>query len=874
MSEVPWKPNRTLIAYFFFAGAVGLLFIIVQNIVTNGASESAVLLGLSTERLALLGGILIIAMGLGFVGAQTLHGKFLKLSKPDGGPSIGIHLLLVPTLLVFLAAWVTAWTPAERFGTSYYYLERLAPLIIWLTCFSAVGLFLLLAHHFGLDVKQFTFFLHEQRNTFLVAGAALITFVPIAIAVASRVVNMGRYEEDFWYGAGVPLLVMQVLFAVSVSVGLALLTHTSFAAKNFEKKFWFDLVIFAAIWAVAAILWVQEPVNPDFFITKPAAPNYELYPDYDAEVFDIYSQFALIGQGLNWAPGFYDRPLYSALLVYLHTLAGQNYLTLIAWQAALFAIFPALGYILGKQLHSRPVGVGLAVLLTLRGINSIQLGPFINTAHQKQMMTDFPTAILIMTLTLLLIRWLQEPAKNWTSLAWAAGVLGLATLVRPHPLIYIPFIIALIIWVYRSQKRLQIIFSGLVLVAALAGVLPWVISNGNGQSVMDLYLQKIKSVIETRYPQIHFPDGSTLPPSTQVVATRHIHFRMVNPTASQNVGDKSVLAFTFDHFLNNLTTSVQTLPYSPYNQNLLGVTKVSDNFWKPYWNGAMSPWAQIILPFNLILLALGLASTWKRTHGVGLIPLFMMLGYFLMNALARTSGGRYIVPADWVVIVYYFLGLVALIEIVSAAFSSIPIFVQHPAQPTQQTPILFNRAVWLRISGIILAVLLIGTLIPLSSTFFERRYPPLSKKDLRLQVTAKASTQLGLTSKEWQAFLSSPQSIIMQGRILYPRQFEKDEGPAASIYDIYIPKPYPRMVFALIGPNGMNNAMLAAMQAPNIPNASDAIILGCRESTYIQVWGILVNDGDQFIKRTPATAAESLLCPLQEPVCDNNHHCR
>jgi hypothetical protein len=179
-----------------------------------------------------------------------------------------------------------------------------------------------------------------------------------------------------------------------------------------------------------------------------------------------------------------------------------------------------------------------------------------------------------------------------------------------------------------------------------------------------------------------------------------------------------------------------------------------------------------------------------------------------------------------------------------------------------------------RIAGIMITFVLVGSLIPLSSSFFVRRYSPLSPNDLKLQVIAKAKEQVGLDSKAWDAFLASPQAVVIQGRVLYPRQLEKDMGPHTTIFDSYKPLPYPRMLFVMIGPTGLNRAMLASMQAPTIPTASDAIILGCQERTYIQVWGILVNDGNQFIKRTPATAAESLICPLQPPICDNNHHCR
>ena len=69
-----------------------------------------------------------------------------------------------------------------------------------------------------------------------------------------------------------------------------------------------------------------------------------------------------------------------------------------------------------------------------------------------------------------------------------------------------------------------------------------------------------------------------------------------------------------------------------------------------------------------MLLALGLGTAWKRGHWMGMIPLIILVSYFLANSLSRTSGGRYLVPADWVVLIYYVLGLFTVAEIVKTLF--------------------------------------------------------------------------------------------------------------------------------------------------------------------------------------------------------------
>ena len=870
MTEMPWKPARPVFAWFFIAAAAGLFLITIINILVGGPSETGVLLGLSAERLALFGTMLVVAAGLGYLGLQTLMGRMFGRLFTGGEtkPRQIMDFALGAAIVVFLFSWVTVWTPSERFGTFYYYMGRLYPFLVWLTCFSGAGSLLLLVKHFGLARRQFGIFLREQWIPFSVAGVALLVFGLTAWVVSFRVVNMSWRDEDFWYGAGVPLLGMQVLFATLASVGFLVVASGKFGQMFWGKKYWPDVALFLVTWAVAAFLWAQEPVHPDFFITEPAPPNFELYPDYDARFFDLISQFALIGQDLN-NNVFYERPLYSVLLVYLHSFAGQDYEQVVALQAALFAVFPALGYLLGKQLHSRAAGLGLAVLFILRGINSIQAGPFINTAHQKQMMTDFPAAVLMLLITILLIRWVQKSNKNWASLGVAAGILGLATLVRPHPFVYVPVLIAMAVWIYRRTPRVSFALSGLVLVAALAGMLPWLLTGGEGRTAFEIYYERIKGLIRTRYPDLQLPD-SMLPPRTQVAALAGADSSSF-PTAKTT--EKSILASGIDNFLNNLTTSVQGLPNTPYHHDLRFTLKNGENFWKPYWDGAMSPWAVVMLALNLALVALGMGAAWKRAGLSSFIPLGVMLLFYAVNALARTSGGRYLVPVDWVVVFYYFLGILVLVEL---GFAPLCAQIFSPVKPSEDPQddgfvLSLNRTAWLHIFGILCMFATLGAFIPLSGKFFERRYPMLTRQELIQQVVSQSGEQLGLSDKELAASFSAPQAVIRHGRILYPRQYEKDQGFGVSIYSFYHPKPYPRMIFTLIGPGVETRVVFPAQKAPPIPNASDAIILGCREDDTIQVWAVLLTDSDLLIKRDPPAPP---VCPLVEPVCDNNHHCK
>jgi hypothetical protein len=147
----------------------------------------------------------------------------------------------------------------------------------------------------------------------------------------------------------------------------------------------------------------------------------------------------------------------------------------------------------------------------------------------------------------------------------------------------------------------------------------------------------------------------------------------------------------------------------------------------------------------------------------------------------------------------------------------------------------------------------------------------LTVTELDQQMMAQAGKQSNISRAELNKFLSTPFATILQGRILYPRAFDKDQGLGISIYTFYHPKPYPRRLFTLIGPKGEARVIFPSTQGFPLPNASDATILGCWQNGYVQAWAILSGSSDHLIKSTPSTP---LTCPLAEPVCDNNRHCK
>lgn len=846
-----WKPNRNTASIFLLACAAGMLAAGIFSIFSGKVS---------TLRLGLLGLSVVFGLGLcllAFWNVRSLRLADWWLRSTQGRK---LSALTIATVLIFIAGWVVTWMPLERFGSAYYYVQGIYPFIVWLTCVNAIGTLLLLSAQTGLDFKKIKEYFREQRIVFIIAVLLLVVFGLLAWLASTRVVGVRPDEEDFWYGAGVPILAFQVQLALIVGLGLAFLIDKWVTKKSISPKK-IDIVIFILIWAVSAWMWAKEPVRSDFLVTNPVAPNYEMYPDYDARNYDVMSQFALIGQGLN-NHSFFDRMLYPAFLVYLHNLGGQNYQHLMEMQAAVFAVLPALIYLIGKKLYSRNAGLVLGVLMALRGVNQIQVGNIIETAHQKYMLTEYPMTVMMVLATALLVKWAWNPSKNWIWAGFAGIVIGLSTLLRPHSLALLPTVIVLAILIYRQKTRLWLGVSGLVFAAALVSVLPWVQFSGNKTSLFDLYFIRISTIIKQRYPQFFQPSGMELTPNAAISQVSP-HLAQIRPVPAP---EKSVQAFALDNFLNNLVTSAQFLPNTPFYLEPRVIVKKTDNFWKPYWDGSLTPWAKALIPLNLLLVALGIGAAWKRARLTGLIPLVVMLVYYAVNALGRTSGGRYLVPVDWAIVIYYVLGLVAIGELALSFFRQFDQTPENLIEITEQ-----KYPWWAGALTVLFASAALGSLLPISQIINPHRYPLRSNAELGKQFVALGGKQLGITDQDVQKFLSSPGAVILQGRSLYPRQFDKDEGLDISIYDYYHTMPYPRTLFTVLGPIGERVIILPRIEPANIPNVTDVMALGCLSNNYVQAWAVVRMDDQSVFERTPS--GTPLACPLPEPVCDNNKNC-
>lgn len=737
-----------------------------------------------------------------------------------------IHWLKPALAVFFVAFWALTCLPPEKSGSFMYYYIGLQPFFFSAAVFFGSALLFIFAGRQRLFAR-----LPGKPAQLAVAGIFIVLLLSCIVAAWFRAQGQ---SESYFYGAGVPLLAWQVFAALVLYVILESVPAIP------------SIAYFFLIWGGAAWLWASAPVQDGFFVGRLLLPNMEHYPFADLEKFDIGSQFALIGQGIN-NNVFFDRALYMAFLVYLHTWFGQNYEQLMIVQAALFAIFPAQVFLIGEKLHSRTAGAALGVLIALRGLNGLEAMGWINTATPKHMLTDFPTAIVLAATVLSLFHWIQSPAQNWRSVMWAAGWLSLGSMLRPHLLVFFFLLAILIIWEYRSQWRAGLVVLGLAFMAFLIPLTPWGVGNGSGKTIVDLFWLRLENLIEDRYQS---EEG-----------LNPVYYGYKQASLALPAVD---IPAPVSHFFNNTLGSFLFMPTSAEFLSIRDVTWNETGYWKGNYSSLYSVpgWAAITI--NLLLFSLGYACSKRKLGGLLVVIFFFYIG---MNSLARTSGGRYLVPVDWVVVVGYWLGCVSVYRLVFSKDA-------ESTLPDRNPPgaLLFkSRQAIGKTLGVLTSLGLLGALIPSAGYLHPLRYPPLKGYELLGKLPASSP----ISKPQANAFLKQPGAVILRGRALYPRFLY--QGMTMGLRSkVYGPLKYDRTFFRLIGSHGSVYVILPGQPPANFPNASDDVfVLGCQTQyepgirTVDAVMVVLPGEQQALLREPQAPLA----CPLPDPVCDNNGLC-
>ena len=848
--------------------------------------KSTFILGLSAQRLiSILISLLLILFWVVLAYLNLKHiGWPGKLSERLQDQSRQRKFAAVISGLFFASAVLTFLpSDGQPFIAPGYY-ERLRPLIQWLALsFLEILIFL------AISSKKYwltNFFAETRRQrpglyaAFLALGSFMLLWLVILIT------GIGVNPDDrFWNEAGVPVIGLQIFVSLAISLAFGLIF---FARRKISPTFFsgwrLDLIVCVLLWAVAAWFWTQTPMPRSYFAPGPYSPNQVYYPYSDAEIYDRGAQYVFIGQGLN-NHQYIDKPFYMLMLTFFHLAVGQEYLPVVQLQAVFLAIFPALLFLLGKNLYNRTAGLLAGIFLIFQQTNAIAATLQIQVSHSRLMMTEFPTAFGIALLALVVIRWLKHPVPTRLSVFLTGGILGILLLIRTNTLFLAPFILLVFILTFGRMWRKWVMASFLFLLGILLVIGPWFFFNrdSSGRSFIDV---KVQAVFSQRYddvvplatnldlngnpiptiaPAATISPGQTAGSGEPTVPATPIGEPTAPATASgsspglfSKMGDRiyKALQFVPNHFVHNLVTAALILPASVKSPSISFLDlDLQAPYWNNSWNGSLSLGSALILLVMLAILALGIGGAWNSSRLAGLVPLIFLVAYYLSNAFARTSGSRYLVPADWVILFYFALGMIQVCTWCG-------VFLRTNIEPPEEQPAALSQAeprrgVWFRNLFLLAAgMLLVATSLLWIGNFFPVRYPPASSSELLQGVLGRGSLQAaGLSEAQLTSFLDDPNAIVLRGKGLYPRFYNSKQGEPSSHNTIFGVTGSPRLIIRLIGPL----TTWVVLPIPGSPSTfednADITVVGCvKDMNVIAKIVVVENTPDQVYLNNPQTS--------------------
>lgn len=862
----PERKTVTGLRLVVWAGLAALeaLAALIYLLLLPADPKNVIFMGYSLPRLGLVAGFLALAGLFAWLGAAawrnpkvTTH--FLQALKREELYRCTVILFL----LLPVVDYILALLPAYRFGMLAGYAERLRPLFLWSLLVTLQSLILLLLEGRALYPGRF---FAVDKKIIRVAGCILLLMLVVWAWVALSGMGL-RPDKLHWNDLGVPLLALQVLAALAGGIMSGWLVDKAAAwvagsRKNTKAVIFLEITVCLALWGLVAWIWSQTPAERNFFAPGPYPPNEEFYPFSDSVTYDISAQTARIG--MLYSGGHHvDKPLYSLLLLIVSSLSGDHFSRQLTGQVIFLAGFPVILYLMGKRLHSRAAGFTVAALAVFKEINAYSLVT-LQVSHSKLILSEIPTALLLVLFTYFMIRWLENGGGKAGYAAAAGGVLGLSTLLRHNAWFLLPVVGLAGLLVYRKHWR-RLALSGLLFsMVFLLGVTPWAWRTAQTIGTPFYFLGAVQGVVwKQRYQPALEKLTPTPAPINETLPDQ-------GAAAAPPAGDQGVAGFVSAHFFHNLVASAFVLPAHVMFDDLQHVVGGTDSiFSSSSWDGHLELDEGIVLFAGLALAAVGIALSWRRLRWAGLMPLATFLGYHLASALARTSGGRYIVPADWGLYFYYALGLVQVVCWVGVGRFGCPPAQEEVAQPEKDCPINWRMALP---AGIL--VLLVGLALPVSERLFPVRYPVLTDEEILAKFEAAGGIeQMGYSHADLERFLENDQAAFLYGKALYPRFYAMDQGEPDP-WSFQRSMEFPRLTFTVIGPRG-GGALLPLPTSPVFfPHGTDVFVIGC-QGKYLDAIAVLVTGSqpnqEEVYRRSPPAP---LQCPLRQPVCDDNRNCR
>jgi hypothetical protein len=751
--------------------------------------------GLSLARLALLGILAIFFFGGIFVGWIVRRGS----TRFDWALSTPFILscslaALASGLILFLLRYLNP----ERLLPYYH---RLSPLL-WFLLIVGIqsAIFLLLAKN-GFHPQEFA----KRKPVYL---SSVITFgILFFIFLFVVTTKLGITPDTaYWSEPGAAILGWQ--FVLSMLVGFAILIHTTRATQ--PSTFNLQLAMPFFIYLTAATLWLSVPVNvlQNSFYAPITPPLNMPFPYSDAGFYDILSQSLTIGT--NYLGTIPPRPFYVTFLAVLHFFFGQNYPAIIVAQTLVLALFPVALYFLAKKLHSPAAGVTVALFAIFRELVGLWISSNTRVANSKIFTTDFPTAMALAFLCLVLVWWLER--RDLKSTLAAGGFFGLVLLFRTQSLLVLP-VVFILAWFVQRKTKDWIVASIVFTAAMMLTVLPWLIHNYTVEGQFTFDDPKQSAVIYSQYSRTENLDLSQFNPETDSVGGRIVSFTLENPAY--------VSGFIVTHILNTEIGGLLALPLIEGFESLSAPVNL---YWVA-WDGTLAWYNILLVILYLAIIAVGFGAAWRRTGWLGLLPLAVNLGYTLSNGISRFSGWRYNMPVDWVIYFYFAIGAIEILGGLSLLFGA-KVEKVFPAYSQPETKNITLRDFRPQYVFILLIFMFAGSLPWLAKGLAQPRYTA-SQPELIARLESS-----GYAVEEINTFLSQPGTILTEGRLLYPRLYHRGDGMSSTNpWAMYAVRDFSRIGFILLN-NQRSDMVFVTKELLDFPQGADTIVLACQSDGY------------------------------------------
>ena len=824
-------------------------FVFWNYLTAPSEAQSVVFLQYSLLRLILLSFVLSLSLGTLFLFAASFktgwrdQGLGKAIDKTFDGTETFWGLLVWGGLMYFLL-----FLSDRQLGSLASYREHLYPILLWFFLASLQFLIAILYVR-GMGSQ----FLQKYRGILRPFFIALTLLGSLLVFIILTRVGLTP-DLVYWQEAGVPILFHQVLLAW----GSCLLLFFASSYLRFRKSQSLNFMIPIALWLTACIVWLSQPARPNFNSLEPAAPNFQSYPFGDALRYDTLAHGYLVGQPIP--SDFRAKPLYTFFLALLHLFAGENYGLLVMVQVAVFAVVPVFVYYLTSLLGGRWAGALAALLIIIREKNSLNLSNVIQVAHIKSLLSDFMAMGLMALLIWLVLKWVVNPAEHRGMPLILGGTLGLFVLLRGHPLLLLPFLLIAIWLVLLKRAVLWRQGVPMILVGLFLALIPWLWRNY--QTLGRWTLQDANSLYTVHMERLYnlSPTSNLSTAPLQLPGeTSEAYYERLRRNIFRYVIEHpdDVAQFITAHYFHNLIYSYVYLPHSLEIEQARTYIKTLP-FWNN-WKGWMPPVGWALLVINIIVLALGFAYAWKRSRTGIFVPLLLGVGYNLSVSVGRLSGWRFILPVDWITLVFYSIGLMQIFFIVRFILTgNAELVAVESEEHSHREPQLLktSQLVWL---GLIF--LSFGMVLAYGHTVFSGNHPVKSAQ--QLQDEYRTTTAERIPEVDLNDFLLSDQAVIVYGQALYPSFFESDAGLMNFSWPSYQPKPYHRMIFYLIGPRPIGVVLAMENSSLVFPDGAEVIVIGClAEDDVIEALAVLI-PGDPPIQYTRHPLS-SLSCPLSE----------